>query len=416
MNNTKTNKKVEAKPVKKDKMSMLLEEAIADAKAVRATALANAKMALEEAFAPKLQAMFSQKVRQEVEGDENQDELIDAPEVEMTEEEDFTEEPTDETDVLDIDMTENEETDDLDIDLDDETDDLDIDLDDETDDLDIDLDDETEEKPEVTEEEPTELTDDENYDDLDLEAIIKELEGDESTDELEITEDDEFNFEEDENDPKIVGEDEEIDLNIEDEPTVTIDDEITEDEEIDLNIETEPEDDELNIEAIMREIEGEEVADEEEKKDVQIQEARNQAKKVTKKLKESIKVIKYLRSKMNEVNLLNAKLLYANKLFRHYQNLTEAQKVKIIDHIDRARSLREIKLVFSTIAESLTGSKPAIAKKPISNQAKKITEGIASRITGSTKPTNQAILTEESTEIVSRFRKLANLQKKQIKK
>jgi len=39
-------------------MRDLLKEAIADAKAVRETALANAKIALEEAFTPRLQSMI----------------------------------------------------------------------------------------------------------------------------------------------------------------------------------------------------------------------------------------------------------------------------------------------------------------------------------------------------------------------
>ena len=45
--------------------SNLLKEAIADAKAVRATALANAKVALEEAFAPRFHAMFADKLKEE---------------------------------------------------------------------------------------------------------------------------------------------------------------------------------------------------------------------------------------------------------------------------------------------------------------------------------------------------------------
>ena len=46
-------------------MKDLLKEAIADAKAVRETALANAKLALEEAFTPKLQSMISAKLQNE---------------------------------------------------------------------------------------------------------------------------------------------------------------------------------------------------------------------------------------------------------------------------------------------------------------------------------------------------------------
>ena len=51
-------------------MNDLLREAIADAKAVRTTALANAKLALEEAFTPKLQSMISAKIREEAEYDD----------------------------------------------------------------------------------------------------------------------------------------------------------------------------------------------------------------------------------------------------------------------------------------------------------------------------------------------------------
>ena len=46
-------------------MNDLLKEAIADAKALRATALENAKIALEEAFTPRLKNMLSQKIQSE---------------------------------------------------------------------------------------------------------------------------------------------------------------------------------------------------------------------------------------------------------------------------------------------------------------------------------------------------------------
>ena len=48
----------------------LLKEAIADAKAVRSTAIANAKLALEEAFTPKLQSMLSNKIAEEMDEDD----------------------------------------------------------------------------------------------------------------------------------------------------------------------------------------------------------------------------------------------------------------------------------------------------------------------------------------------------------
>ena len=49
--------------------SKLLKEAIADAKAVRETAIANAKIALEEAFTPKLQSILSKKLQSEIRRD-----------------------------------------------------------------------------------------------------------------------------------------------------------------------------------------------------------------------------------------------------------------------------------------------------------------------------------------------------------
>ena len=53
-------------------MSDLLKEAIADAKAVRETALANAKMALEEAFTPQLKSMLSAKLKEDEFDDEEE--------------------------------------------------------------------------------------------------------------------------------------------------------------------------------------------------------------------------------------------------------------------------------------------------------------------------------------------------------
>ena len=61
----------------------LLREAIADAKAVRSTAIANAKLALEEAFTPKLQSMLSNKIAEEM--DEDDVEELDTDEMAMDE-------------------------------------------------------------------------------------------------------------------------------------------------------------------------------------------------------------------------------------------------------------------------------------------------------------------------------------------
>ena len=66
--------------------SKLLKEAIADAKAVRETAIANAKIALEEAFTPRLQSILSQKLTAEMEGEDDEDTMDEENVVEATEE------------------------------------------------------------------------------------------------------------------------------------------------------------------------------------------------------------------------------------------------------------------------------------------------------------------------------------------
>ena len=62
-------------------MDDLLKDAIADAKAVRETALENAKIALEEAFTPRLQSMLSKKIQAEIDDEEmgDEDEMDDEP-------------------------------------------------------------------------------------------------------------------------------------------------------------------------------------------------------------------------------------------------------------------------------------------------------------------------------------------------
>ena len=121
---------------------------------------------------------------------------------------------------------------------------------------------------------------------------------------------------------------------------------------------------------------------------------------LTEKLKESYSVVKFLRSKINEVNLLNAKLLFTNKLFRN-GNLNESQKLKVIETFDRAKSTREVKLVYTTLAESTMATR--------STRRGAIKEGFASKAVASTKP-RKAIISEGA-DMASRFKKLAGLTK-----
>ena len=113
-------------------------------------------------------------------------------------------------------------------------------------------------------------------------------------------------------------------------------------------------------------------------------------------LNEYKEAVTFLREKLHEVNILNAKLLYTNRLFKEFV-LSNDQKMKIVETFDRAQTTREIKLVYSTLAESFKGG--SVKKTRVQESA--------SQKTGTTKPTKK-IITEES-EVANRFKKLAGI-------
>jgi hypothetical protein len=119
-------------------------------------------------------------------------------------------------------------------------------------------------------------------------------------------------------------------------------------------------------------------------------------------LNEAIKTIKTLRKELNEVNLLNAKLLYVNKVFKA-KNLTEAQKAKVIITFDKANSVNEAKLIYTTLIESFNGVK-STNKKPIAES-----RGFASKPAG-VAPTKNAIVDSN----VERWQFLAGIKKTQL--
>ena len=135
-----------------------------------------------------------------------------------------------------------------------------------------------------------------------------------------------------------------------------------------------------------------------------------------KELEQYRNTVNFLRGRINEVNLLNSKLLYTTKLFKA-GNFSNEQKLKIIETMDLTKSAREAKLVYATLAESMNfGGKKTIAapaapaKKPVtSSTVKSITEGLASKPVASTKPTKVVI--SEGTEMANRFQKLAGIKK-----
>jgi hypothetical protein len=112
-------------------------------------------------------------------------------------------------------------------------------------------------------------------------------------------------------------------------------------------------------------------------------------------LAEALSTIKTLKSELNEINLLNAKLLYSNKIFKA-KNLNESQKVKVLSSFDKAKNVSEVKIVFETLNEGIKTAKSTIKENL----------GRASKITN-TPTTRQPIV--ESNDVFKRMQKLAGL-------
>jgi hypothetical protein len=397
--------------------SKLLKEAIADAKAVKETALANAKIALEEAFTPRLQSILTQKLRAEAEMEDDATEKVDEEldstnigsststpsldahtEFEAGSTETTSGEPGAQVDdykkVADI----NEE-DEYGMEMGDEESDKDAEIAELKARLaELEGEDSEEENPFAQAEGEDEMgmddmgmdsmemgSEEESEDDMDLEAIIRELEaqlGDEEGSEEEMPAEDPA-MAENLADGSEAGTDKGEDPKV----VVTNEEEEKEDEKV------------IDLEEILREMEAD-MKDDKEKVDEE-----EDKEEMEKELNEAYKTIKSLQKTINEVNLLNAKLLFANKLFRAH-NMTNEQKVKVIETLDRTKSVREVKLVFSTLAENFkyTSSTSKANKKSI-------TEGIASKAVKSTKPAQAAAkqVIAESADFSARFKKLAGI-------
>ena len=113
-------------------------------------------------------------------------------------------------------------------------------------------------------------------------------------------------------------------------------------------------------------------------------------------LAEAYSTIETLKSDLNEVNLLNAKLLYTNKIFKA-KTLTESQKVKVLGAFDKAGTVKETKLVFETLNEGLKTKKTSMIKESL---------GSASRVSRSVNAKKPIV---EIDPMVARFQKLAGL-------
>ena len=381
-------------------MENLYKEAIADAKALRASAMANAKAALEEAFEPQLREMFRKTVEEAEEIEENED-LEEAEEMEEAKHK--VEEKKHKKDAEDLDKMDEVE--------------------------------EIEEAEEMEEAEEIEETMDEtSLEEIlgELEALAQEGENHEGGMEEEYTEDgmeegeDAMNYEakseedgEDEVEMDSEEDEEEMDgeevEGEEEEKVITItlgqlkdilapyqgEEEGVEGAE---GAEGEEATDDINLDEIFAELEEaskEKVEEKKEKmkadKDEMEEQKQLEVPGTEKQLKEANKTISYLQTQLKEVNLLNAKYLFMNKLFKA-KSLTESQKIKAVNAFDRATTVKEVKNTFATLNESFSVSKK-----------KSINEGFASQAAGNAPKQSQTI---ESDPFISRMQVLAGINKK----
>jgi hypothetical protein len=362
-------------------MNKLLKDAIADAKAVRETALANAKVALEEAFAPKLQSMLSHKIKEEMD-EEPIEEPSEDGKMEVAKMQKMAGITNEEE--IEVERPESDERswgkknfagkpDDVDEEKEEDwADDSDSDTEEDWSGED-DWSDEDGSEKHHHEKEGDEEGDEKHHHDEEGDEEVSDEELDEILKELDM-------------------EDETVDPNAE---KYNADQNMQESEDPEHVEEEEKEemDEEINLDEIIKALKEEEGDEEEEKES-----AKTEAVKA--ELNEAYTVIKFLRGKLNEVNLLNAKLLFVNKLFKK-ANLSESQKIKIIETFDRAKNVRETKLIYATLSESINGGKVIAPKK-----VKKINEGLASAPSKSTK----TVITEGN-NVYNRFKSLVNYNK-----
>lgn len=361
----------------------LFKQAIAEAKSVREAAIANAKEALEESLTPHLKDMLAAKLQEMEDKDvEEVAETVTEEEVEESTEvtaEEAVEEAHDEEDAME------------------------------------EADDEGEEAPEEAEDEveaEEEPADDEDLKDLSVEdfkdlirdIISQEMGGGEAGMEPEMGADDMdagADLEEPGEGDPMAGEegDEEIDLDELIRELEAVSEGESEDE-----MEEGKKDEKEMEEGKKDEKEMEESADTvEEDTSVEISAESDTKEKnvndtIKEELTEALSTIETLRSELNEVNLLNSKLLYVNKIFKA-NNLSESQKVNIIAAFDKAETVKEVKLVFETVSENVVAKKEATSIKEH--------KGSASKATGVTASKPEVIA--EVSSAVLRMQKLAGI-------
>jgi hypothetical protein len=332
------------------KNSELFKEAVADAKALKASALVNAKAYLEEAFTPRLQSMLSAKLREELEDEDE----------EVTE-------PVDADNNVSTDSNDEISSEEIDAIL-------------------KELDGEDNTKSPVADVPSVVSNNDAAVPSVDTPSVTTTPPSDVKTVEA----------------PVMVVAPGAASTSSTTEPVVPPTDSASPPTPVVSGDSNSSEDEDINLEELLsslREEASDSVAIDEndsEKEDDDLDE----------QLSEACKTIEFLRGQLNEVNLLNAKLLYTNKLFKAHA-LDDKQKMKIIESFDLAKSIREVKLTFNNLSEAMNFNK-------VSNVQKRstIAEGLSSKSIGTTKPVATTIVQAPVNEMANRFQKLAGIRAK----
>ncbi len=401
----------------------LLKEAIADAKAVKETAIANAKLALEEAFTPHLKSMLSAKL-QEMDEDEEVKEEVELDEMDAvsfrrknspSHEMDADGGPVNPVPHKVGKSTIQEDEIDEEVNLDELLDELAEDA--RTDaeekgyeDGEKDADEDMEKtlkkmKSKVSEDARTDA-EEEGYEDgeKDEKEDMEDDMEDEEIDLEDMSEDDLKSFIEDViSDMVSAGEIEPGEEFVEDEVEVEDVEDIEVEDDVDVDIEIDEAKKEEVDEAKKEEVDEAKKEEVDEMSDPVMRHGEkgdDEVEKETEKMrfKEVMSEIEALKSELQEVNLLNAKLLYTNKIFKE-KNLAESKKVKVLKAFDKAETVRDAKSIFETLNEGILDT-PAINES--------IKKGSASKATGlEPKAEKQPII--ESNDVYNRMRKLAGL-------
>ena len=380
----------------------LFKQAIAEAKSVREAAIANAKEALEETLTPHLKDMLAAKL-QEMDNDQIEEEVVNEVE-EVKESTEITEKS--DKDEKEMEESKEEKKDEAIEENDGFTTVEEAEEDEEpAEDDSEESEDGAEDAIEEPGEEGEEVEGDEDLKDLSVDQfkdmirdiIAQEVGGDAPADDMDGGDiegmGDEAPVEEPgmEDEPEMGGDEEEIDLDelirelesISEEPTV--EEEVEEGKKDEKEMEESADD---KKEETVEEDTSVQVNHESDGKDYNINRVAD--------LKEALETIETLKKELNEVNILNAKLLYVNKIFKA-QNLSESQKVNVIAAFDKAETVKEVKLVFETVVDNVGTKKETTIKEH---------KGSASKATGTTASKPEVI---QLSEAVLRMQKLAGI-------